>query len=144
MTSCPVADQPLGYRLNGQDRNAHPRYSARARIPVQTCLKCPKNGGWEAPLRANDYRSCRNLVSMFFDEAARKGDRPFLWAKRDGSYRATSWREIAEAISALARGLRLLGIKPGERVGLVSENRPEWMIADLAIMAAGAITVPAY
>jgi long-chain acyl-CoA synthetase len=81
---------------------------------------------------------------MFFDEAARKGDRPFLWAKREGSYRASSWRETAEAISALARGLRLLGIKPGERVGLVAENRPEWMIADLAIMAAGAVTVPAY
>ena len=81
---------------------------------------------------------------MLFDEAARKGDRPFLWAKRDGTYRSMSWRETAEAISALSRGLRTLGIKPGERVGLVSENRPEWMIADLAIMAAGAITVPAY
>jgi long-chain acyl-CoA synthetase len=91
-----------------------------------------------------DYRSCRNLVAMFLDEAARKGDRPFLWAKRDGRYRATSWRETAEAIRALARGLRLLGLKPGERVGLVSENRPEWLIADLGIMAAGAVTVPAY
>jgi long-chain acyl-CoA synthetase len=91
-----------------------------------------------------DYRSCRNLVAMFLDEAARKGDRPFLWAKRDGTYRATSWRETAEAIHALARGLRLLGLKTGERVGLVSENRPEWMIADLGIMAAGGITVPAY
>jgi len=91
-----------------------------------------------------DYQSCRNLVAMFFDEAARKGDRPFLWAKRDGTYRATSWRETADAISALARGLRLLGLKPGERVALISENRPEWMIADLGIMAAGGITVPAY
>jgi long-chain acyl-CoA synthetase len=81
---------------------------------------------------------------MFFDEAARKGDRPFLWVKRAGTYRSSSWREIADAISALSRGLRALGIKPGERIGLVSENRPEWMIADLAIMAAGAITVPAY
>jgi long-chain acyl-CoA synthetase len=91
-----------------------------------------------------DYRSCRNLVAMFLDEAARKGDRPFLWVKHDGRYRATSWRQTAEAVSALARGLRLLGLKPGERVGLISENRPEWMIADLGIMAAGGITVPAY
>ncbi len=44
----------------------------------------------------------------------------------------------------LARGLALLGIAPGDRVALVSENRPEWVIADLAIMAAGAVTVPAY
>src|SRR5262249_51951881 len=41
-------------------------------------------------------------------------------------------------------GLRSLGIGRGERVGLVSENRPEWVIADLAVMSAGAITVPAY
>jgi len=81
---------------------------------------------------------------MFLEEAALKGERPFLWTKQDGTYRATSWRATAEAIGALARGLRLLGLKPGERVGLVSENRPEWIIADLAIMAAGAITVPAY
>ena len=81
---------------------------------------------------------------MFLEEAALKGERPFLWTKQDGTYRATSWRATAEAIGAIARGLRLLGIKPGERVGLISENRPEWMIADFGIMAAGAITVPAY
>jgi len=41
-------------------------------------------------------------------------------------------------------GSDLSGSGRGERVGLVSENRPEWIIADLAIMSAGAITVPAY
>ena len=81
---------------------------------------------------------------MFLDEAARKGDRPFLWAKHAGAYRSSSWRETAEEVKALARGLRQLGLNPGERVALISENRPEWMIADLAIMAAGGITVPAY
>ncbi len=47
-------------------------------------------------------------------------------------------------MSRLARGLAALGIEPGDRVALVSENRPEWVIADLAIMSAGAVTVPAY
>jgi len=40
--------------------------------------------------------------------------------------------------------LAALGIEPGDRVALVSENRPEWVVADLAIMSAGAVTVPAY
>ena len=44
----------------------------------------------------------------------------------------------------MAGALRQIGIRPGERVALVSENRPEWLIADLAIMTIGAITVPAY
>jgi long-chain acyl-CoA synthetase len=91
-----------------------------------------------------DYHTCPNLAAMFFEWAAQRGDRPFLWAKRDGAYRPISWREAERQVRAMARGLRALGIRRGDRVGLVSENRPEWTIADLAIMAAGAITVPAY
>src|ERR1700756_5596673 len=91
-----------------------------------------------------DYDSCRSLPAMFFEQAARLGDKPFLWARRDGSYRSISWAATARDVHRLALGLRSLGIGQGERVGLVSENRPEWIIADLAIMTAGAITVPAY
>jgi long-chain acyl-CoA synthetase len=91
-----------------------------------------------------DYDNCRSLPAMFFEQAARLGDRPFLWAKRGGRYRSTSWAVAARDVRRLAGGLKALGIEPGERVGLVAENRPEWVLADLAIMSAGAITVPAY
>jgi long-chain acyl-CoA synthetase len=91
-----------------------------------------------------DYDSCSSLPAMFFQQAERLGDKPFLWVKRDGRYRSVSWMTAAHDVRELALGLRSLGIGRGERVGLVSENRPEWVIADLAIMSAGAITVPAY
>jgi long-chain acyl-CoA synthetase len=91
-----------------------------------------------------DYDSCRSLPAMFFEQAARLGDKPFLWAKRGGHYQSLSWAEAAREVRRLARGLAALGIGRGERVALVAENRPEWVIADLAIMSAGAITVPAY
>ena len=91
-----------------------------------------------------DYDSCRSLPAMFFEQAERLGDKPFLWAKRAGHYQAISWAAAAHDVRRLALGLRSLGIGRGERIGLVSENRPEWVIADLAIMSAGAITVPAY
>jgi len=91
-----------------------------------------------------DYDSCGSLPAMFFEQAERLGDKPFLWAKRDGRYQAVSWAETARDVRRLALGFRALGIGRGERIGLVSENRPEWIIADLAIMSAGAITVPAY
>ena len=91
-----------------------------------------------------DYESCNSLPAMFFEQANRLGDKPFLWSKRDGQYRPISWAKAASDVRRLARGLRSLGIGRGERVGLVSENRPEWIITDLAIMSAGAITVPAY
>ncbi|MFN3943690.1 MAG: AMP-dependent synthetase/ligase [Allosphingosinicella sp.] len=85
-----------------------------------------------------------NLVTMFFVRAEEKGDAPFLWAKKGGSWQSTSWREAAETVSKLAAALRTMGLKPGDRVMLVSENRPEWCLADLAIMAAGCVTVPTY
>ncbi len=85
-----------------------------------------------------------NLVTMFFTRAAVKGDAPFLWAKRDGQWRSMSWREAAEKVAALASALKRIGLNSGDTVMLVSENRPEWCIADLAIMAAGCITVPTY
>jgi long-chain acyl-CoA synthetase len=91
-----------------------------------------------------DYDSCRSLPAMFFTQADRLGRKPFLWAKRGGRYQSISWAEAARDVGRLAVGLRSLGIERGERIALVSENRPEWIIADLAIMAAGAITVPAY
>ena len=91
-----------------------------------------------------DYQSIPNLPTMFFAQAKRLKERPLLWAKHNGAYRSTSWAEAEAVVKALARGLRGLGLGPGERVVLVSENRPEWLLADLAIVSAGAITVPAY
>jgi len=81
---------------------------------------------------------------MFFRQAARFRDRPFLWHKQDGDWQAESWQSAAARTAALARALTALGVEPGDRVALVSESRPEWPIADIAIMAAGGITVPAY
>jgi long-chain acyl-CoA synthetase len=85
-----------------------------------------------------------NLVTMFFARAREKGEAPFLWAKKDGAWQPTSWRAAAEDVARLAAALKRLGLDAGDRVMLVSENRPEWLIADLAIMAAGCVTVPAY
>lgn len=85
-----------------------------------------------------------NLVAMFLDRVGQRGDGPFLWAKRDGSWRSISYNEAARQVAALSASLLRIGCKPGDRVMLVSENRPEWLIADLAIMAAGCVTVPTY
>lgn len=91
-----------------------------------------------------DYAGIRNLPALFFERAETFGDRPFLWRKQDDAWHALTWREVADSVTALALGLRAVGIKPGDRVTLVSESRPEWLIADLAIMSVGAISVPAY
>ncbi|MEG8027209.1 long-chain fatty acid--CoA ligase [Sphingomonas aerolata] len=85
-----------------------------------------------------------NLVTMFFARAAERGDSPFLWTKQSGAWVATSWADAARQVASLASALTAIGLKRGDRVMLVSENRPEWCLSDLAIMAAGCVTVPTY
>jgi long-chain acyl-CoA synthetase len=85
-----------------------------------------------------------NLVAMFFERARQGGADPLLWRKQDRVWGAQSWDEVALQVAALSYKLRHLGLRKGDRVVLISENRPEWCIADLAIMAAGCITVPTY
>jgi long-chain acyl-CoA synthetase len=85
-----------------------------------------------------------NLVAMFLARAEAGREQPFLWAKREDAWRAISWAEAVRQVAALAVSLKRIGLEPGDRVCLVSENRPEWLIADLAIMAAGCVTVPTY
>ena len=95
-------------------------------------------------VQLSDFDASSNLVALFFTRAAEQADKPFLWAKRDGNWQSLSWADAARQVCLVAEALSAMGLKPGDRVMLVSENRPEWCIADLAIMAAGCITVPAY
>ena len=85
-----------------------------------------------------------NLVTMFLTRVRENGDKPFLWTKRTGSWQPISYNEAARQVAAFAGSLKRIGLKSGDRVMLVSENRPEWLIADLGIMAAGCVTVPTY
>jgi len=96
------------------------------------------------PLQLTDFEAASNLVDLFLKRADELGERPFLTARHDGQWHSQSWREAAEEVCLLSEALRGLGLEDGDRVVIVSENRPKWAIADLAIMAAGCITTPAY
>ena len=94
--------------------------------------------------RARQLETFDNLVQMFLKRAREKGEAPFLWAKPAGAWQPVSWSEAARQAAGLAASLKRIGLERGDRVMLVSENRPEWLIADLGIMAAGCVTVPTY
>jgi long-chain acyl-CoA synthetase len=95
-------------------------------------------------MQLSDFTTSPNLVTLFLDRTNLRGGKPFLWTKQDGQWASISWEEAARRVCLIAERLRAMGLKPGERVMIVSENRPEWCMADLAIMAAGCVTVPAY
>jgi long-chain acyl-CoA synthetase len=70
--------------------------------------------------------------------------RPALMYKSDGVYKGITYSDLRSRVETFANGLAALGIERGDRVAIVSENRPEWVIADQAIAALGAINVPLY
>ncbi|WP_198376425.1 AMP-dependent synthetase/ligase [Neoroseomonas rubea] len=84
------------------------------------------------------------LPAMMLARAADWADRPLFRHWQGGAWRSLRWGEFATQVASVAAFLRARGVGPGDRVMLVSENRPEFPIADTAIMAVGAITVPTY
>ena len=84
------------------------------------------------------------LSQNFEAQAQKYGARAFLKDKRDKVWTDRSWTEVSEAAGKLRAGLLGLGVRPGDRVAILSENCPEWIIVDQAILGLGAIVVPLY
>ena len=80
-----------------------------------------------------------------FDEAVKGKSRPdALRVKRGEDFQALSSEEVRSQVQGVVAGLINLGVEPGDRIALLSENRPEWLVSDIAILSAGAINVPIY
>ncbi|QBI18174.1 long-chain fatty acid--CoA ligase [Egibacter rhizosphaerae] len=86
----------------------------------------------------------RNLVSTLWERADAGDQRQILRFYEDGGWQGLTWPQLAERVEAIAAGLMAAGVEPGDRVALLSPTRVEWTIADLAILAAGGVTVPIY
>jgi long-chain acyl-CoA synthetase len=92
----------------------------------------------------NGVEAAKSLPALLFTLAVEAPDLPMIGYWRDGAWRKMSRGAFAQQVAAAAAGLRRLGVMPGDRVLLVSESRPEFLVADTAIMAIGAVSVPTY
>jgi long-chain acyl-CoA synthetase len=89
--------------------------------------------------------SSRTLTALFFEAVDRFGSRPAaLRYKSQGAWVSITHAELLDRVHAASVGLAELGIARGDRVGILSENRPEWAIADYACLTAGCTDVPIY
>jgi long-chain acyl-CoA synthetase len=85
-----------------------------------------------------------NILALFLRKERELGPRPCLRYKSKGKWRALSWSEVKTQVMKLSAGLESLGVQKGDKVALLSNTRYEWTLIDLAILSAGAVTVPIY
>ncbi len=82
---------------------------------------------------------------MFEDAVQQYGNKPALAHKpRGGTYEDISYTEFGASVDAFSKGLNALGVQKGDRIAILSENRPEWAISDFGILKAGAVNVPMF
>src|ERR1700755_3173593 len=86
----------------------------------------------------------RSVVEMFQHRVASTPDAEAMSGKRDGRWQTLTWRDAERRVRAVAGGLLSLGLQKGERAAVLATSRPEWVIADLAILAAGGATSTIY
>lgn len=86
----------------------------------------------------------RNIALSILAAARGHDDAVALRHRRDGAIRETTYAGLIEQVERAAAGLVALGVRPGDRVGIFSPNLPEWIVADLAVFAIRAVTVPIY
>jgi len=95
----------------------------------------------QATDRVSEYSS---LPEAFFQQVEISALRPAQWVRRNGEYIPITYQMFSNRVKHVASGLMRAGIKPGDRVGILMENRPEWAVIDYAILSIGAVTVPLY
>ncbi len=86
----------------------------------------------------------RNLGQIFRDQARKYGDRLAVEKRLEGRWQSCTWNEYYEAAREIGLGLYSLGVRKGDRVAILSQNRLEWIMSDMGIMGIGACTVPIY
>ncbi len=93
-------------------------------------------------LRPN--KTIPELYTFLTEEYGKDLARPIMMRKVDGVYKGISYSEFKEQTDNFAYGLTALGIKKGDKIAIISENRPEWVYSDMGILALGAADVPLY
>ena len=84
----------------------------------------------------------KTIIELFETSVAKFPNNIYLWEKQNGKYEGTTYSQTRDLVFRFGAGLFALGLKKGERVGLISEGRNAWIISELGILYAGGINVP--
>ena len=84
----------------------------------------------------------KTIIELFETTVANYPDNVYLWEKKDGKYHGTTYKETHKIVLKLAAGLVSLGLEKGDRLGLISDGRNDWIISELGMLYAGGVNVP--
>lgn len=109
-----------------------------------TAVSSPPVRQTSAPVTPLDKIERDTITRIFYGGVDRFGGMEALRFKRDGTWRSMTYREVEQRVARVAAALDAWGLTPGDRVAILSENRPEWAVADYATLALGAVVVTVY
>ncbi|MCA1802192.1 MAG: AMP-binding protein, partial [Rhodothermaceae bacterium] len=84
----------------------------------------------------------KTIIDLFEENVSAWRDNPYMWEKKEGAYRPTTYGQTKELVYEFGAGLMALGFGPGDRIALLSEGRNDWVVSELGILYNGAINVP--
>ncbi len=84
----------------------------------------------------------KTIIELFETAVATYPENIYLWEKKNGKYQGTTYTQTREQVLKLAAGLVAIGLKKGDRAGLVSDGRNDWIISELGMLYAGGVNVP--
>ncbi|MBZ0180970.1 MAG: long-chain fatty acid--CoA ligase [Melioribacteraceae bacterium] len=91
-----------------------------------------------------EFKTIPAIYKHLTEQFGKGKERPFLQHKVDNNYVGITYSEFQKQTEELAFGLAQLGVKRGEKVSIIAENRPEWVYADMAVLGLGGVDVPLY
>ena len=84
----------------------------------------------------------KTIPELFLETLKKYPNKPALLYKKEGVFFPITYKELSQKVQIFSSALQKLGIEEKDKIAILSENRPEWVISDLAIMSIGAIVVP--
>ena len=84
----------------------------------------------------------KTIIDLFESSVAKFGDRTFLFEKHDGEFKPTTYAECKESALKIGAGLTSIGIKPKQTISILAEGCNNWILSELGLLYAGAISVP--
>jgi len=91
-----------------------------------------------------DYNKYNTIPKLFWRQVKKFPDKTTIWYKQEGVWKSLNWKEYGTFSKEIGNALMATGIQKGDKISILSETRPEWVMCDMGIISSGCVTAPIY